>query len=372
MFTFREYYFSDVTEDCFVYIFCSKSFRENVTSMSQIQKRIRVADLLRAHVTYTEITRITGASSQTISAVKKQIEAGGDLQRKPRSVKNQGKTKILDDTFLDKLEAWFEDKPDYSIRRTAKEMGVDEKTIRNGLNILGMSSVSRPSRQLLTEKTKETRLFKAKRLLYQLKKQKPGTVRVFSDKKFFTVDQVHNKRNDRMVVKKGTKPKPIMKTKFPAKVMVLGIVASDGNKCPPIFIKEGLKVTASVYIGLLRDHVLPWLKATYPEGNYVFQQDSAPGHKAKTTQAWMKKHLAHYWPWTIWPPSSPCLNPLDYAIWGVLGAKVGATSHRSLEVLKAKIMEEWAALSADFIRKSCRSFRRRIEATIEAEGGHIE
>ena len=335
-------------------------------------KRQRVADLLCAHVTYWEITRITGVSSRTISKVKKRLDAGGDLKKAARPSGQSGKAKILTEAFLQDLEAWFEANPTMSICKTAKEMKVDDKTIRNGLKKIGMVSKVRPSRPLLTEKTTNTRLFKAKRLLYQLKKQKPGTVRIFSDKKIFTVDQAHNRRNDRMVVKVGSKARPKFKTKHPASVMVLGIVASDGNKCPPIFIKEGVKINAQVYQKLMRYHVLPWLKATYPDGNYVFQQDSAPPHKAKTTQEWMKRNLANYWPWTLWPPSSPCLNPLDYAIWGVLEGKVGATSHPSVDALKAKVKEEWAALTPAFIKKSCRSFRGRVEATVEAEGGHIE
>ena len=64
-------------------------------------------------------------------------------------------------------------------------------------------------------------------------------------------------------------------------------------------------------------------------------------------------NLARYWPWTLWPPSSPHLNPLDYAIGGIFGAKVQATNHPSLVALKAKINQEWGAMSVDFIRKSC-------------------
>ena len=249
-------------------------------------------------------------------------------------------------------------------------MDVCEKTIQNGLKKIGMVSKIRPTRPLLTMKTIETRLFKAQRFLYQLKKHKSGTVRIFMDKKIFTVDQAHNYHNDRVVVKKGAKAKPKFKTKHPASVMVLGIIASDGKKCPPIFIKQGVKINAQVYQRLLRYNVLPWLKATYPAGNYVFQQDSAPAHKAKTTQEWMKRNLANYWPWTLWPPSSPCLNPLDYAVWGVLEDKVGATSHPSVDALKNKVKEEWAALTPAYIKKCCQSFRHRVEATIEAEGGH--
>ncbi len=59
-------------------------------------------------------------------------------------------------------------------------------------------------------------------------------------------------------------------SKAPAKVMVLGVVASDGRKCPIIFIPDDEKVTANSCQALLRWHVMPWLSAKYPEGNYVF------------------------------------------------------------------------------------------------------
>ena len=145
--------------------------------------------------------------------------------------------------------------------------------------------------------------------------------------------------------------------------MVLGIVASDSKKCPPIFIKEGVKVNAQVYQKMLSHNVWLWLKATYPNRNYVFQQNSAPAQKAKTTQTWMKRILANYWPWTIWHPSSSCLNPLDYAIWGIIEAKVWASSHpsASVDTLKAKVKEEWAALTPAYTKKSCFSFRRCLE-----------
>ena len=103
-------------------------------------KRQRVADLLCAHVTYSEITRITGVSSRTISKVKKRLDAGGDLKKAARPSGQSGKAKILTEAFLQDLEAWFEANPTMSICKTAKEMKVDDKTIRNGLKKIARSS----------------------------------------------------------------------------------------------------------------------------------------------------------------------------------------------------------------------------------------
>ena len=67
---------------------------------------------------------------------------------------------------------------------------------------------------------------------------------------------------------------------------------------------------------------------------------------------------------SLWPPSSPDLNPLDYAIWGVLENKTNVTSHRNIGSLKNAIEEEWNKMSEEFISKAYNSFRRRVHTMI--------
>ncbi|QQP53597.1 Transposable element tcb1 transposase [Caligus rogercresseyi] len=45
---------------------------------------------------------------------------------------------------------------------------------------------------------------------------------------------------------------------------------------------------------------------------YTFQQDSAPAHKAKLVQSWLKKNVPNFWDFNTWPPNSPDLNPSHY------------------------------------------------------------
>jgi hypothetical protein len=52
-----------------------------------------------------------------------------------------------------------------------------------------------------------------------------------------------------------------------AKVMVLGVVASHDNEGLIVF-RQG--VTAEFYQTLRCQHVVVWLSATCPDGNYVF------------------------------------------------------------------------------------------------------
>ena len=107
---------------------------------------------------------------------------------------------------------------------------------------------------------------------------------------------------------------------------------------------------------VLRYNVLPWLKTNYPKGKYVWTQDGAPCHTAKKVQQFCKTNFADFWPAYFWPPSSPDLNPLDYAMWGVLERATNKTSHPNIDSLKAAIIKEWDNLSEDFIVQSCCSF----------------
>ena len=43
---------------------------------------------------------------------------------------------------------------------------------------------------------------------------------------------------------------------------------------------------------------------------------------------------------SLWPQSSLDLNPLDYAMWGILEDKTNAISHPSIGSLKTTFLEE--------------------------------
>ena len=73
---------------------------------------------------------------------------------------------------------------------------------------------------------------------------------------------------------------------------------------------------AKEYLEVMQDVVKLWLDSNYPVGNYCWQQDSAPVHKANKTQEWCKEELASFWPRDLWPPSSPdCSQLASGAMW---------------------------------------------------------
>lgn len=105
---------------------------------------------------------------------------------------------------------------------------------------------------------------------------------------------------------------------------------------------------------------------------YLFQQDSAPAHKAKKTQAWLLENVPHHWSPDLWPPSSPDCNPMDYFVWGVVERKVNKALHSTVRSLKTSITEVMTNLNKDSLVSACAAFWNRLEKVIEAEGCHIE
>ena len=49
--------------------------------------------------------------------------------------------------------------------------------------------------------------------------------------------------------------------------------------------------------------------------NWSFQQDSAPAHKARTTQQLQETNVPDFIYTSDWPSASPYLIPLDYKLW---------------------------------------------------------
>ena len=77
----------------------------------------------------------------------------------------------------------------------------------------------------------------------------------------------------------------VMKTKFPATVMVFGVVSSEGHIMPPHIFEVGLKVNTKAYLDVLKSVVIPWCNQVAGGRPWVWQQDLVPAHKSKQTQA---------------------------------------------------------------------------------------
>ncbi len=331
-------------------------------------KRHRVSALIDANIPTMEICRLENCSRVLVAKVRKLKESNSSLARKPGS---GGHNSIRTEEFLLALHQTIEADPSTSKSQLAAALGVSRTTVKEATRELGLHSYRRRRRQFLSNRTKDIRVEKGRKLLAWVTAN-GSTVQIFSDKKLWTVEQARNAQNDRFLATCSKDVPPILSQKHPASAMMMGVITSDGKKMPPLWFPQGLKINKEVYINAMETVVKPWINATYPNGGYVWQQDSAPAHMSKKCQKWCKANLAAFWPWTMWPPSSPDLSPMDYAVWGELNRKVCSITQPSVEALKAAVEREWAAMSPEFIISSCRAFIPRINKMLHVAGGHFE
>jgi len=96
---------------------------------------------------------------------------------------------------------------------------------------------------------------------------------------------------------------------------------------------------------------------------------SASAHRPDHDGLSEKEHINFIEP-HMWPPNSPDLNPVDYAIWGALQQRVyHQRQFKAVEELKRAIATEWQKLSQRFIDNSINEWCRRLEAVIKNGGG---
>jgi len=68
----------------------------------------------------------------------------------------------------------------------------------------------------------------------------------------------------------------------------------------------------------------------------------------------------------MWPPNSPNINPVDYAIWVLFQQQVyHQRQFKTVKELKRATVNEWQKLSQRFIDNSINEWRRRLEAGIQ-------
>jgi len=73
-------------------------------------------------------------------------------------------------------------------------------------------------------------------------------------------------------------------------------------------------------------------------------------------------------PPTLWPPSSPDLNPVDYAVWEIMQERVYKKKIKDVGELHQRFVEEWEQLRQHVIDNAVRQWRRRLRGCVDADG----
>ncbi|KAL0147320.1 hypothetical protein M9458_057377 [Cirrhinus mrigala] len=102
----------------------------------------------------------------------------------------------------------------------------------------------------------------------------------------------------------------------------------------------------------------------FKDADFIFQQDLAPAHTAKSTKSWLNDHGAGV---LDWPANSPDLNPIEN-LRGIVKRKMRNKRPKNADELKATVKGTWASIPPQQCHRLITSMPRRIEAVIKAKG----
>ena len=159
----------------------------------------------------------------------------------------------------------------------------------------------------------------------------------------------------------------MMKTKFPATVMVFGVVSSECHIILHHIFEVCLKVNTKVYLNMLKSVVIPWCNQVAGGRPWVWQQVRRQPTSPKRPRFGFRRSAT-----TLYPSLTVPLHPLDYFVWSYVENTTNMTSQNIKASLIAAIRRVFAELPPALVEKACSQYRIRIEVVIEAEGGYIK
>lgn len=146
-------------------------------------------------------------------------------------------------------------------------------------------------------------------------------------------------------------------------VMVWGCVTWEG--VGTVTAVNG-NINAEKYQETLDENLWPVIARHFPAGNFLFQQDNAPVHRARSTQQFLHRNNINT---LSWPAQSPDLNIIEN-LWLLIKTKLQTRVGRigSKDDLFREIIDIWTAITTDYVRSLYRSIPRRLLSVIRLKG----
>jgi len=264
-----------------------------------------------------------------------------------------------------------------SQREIAQDLGISRSSVQWIAKGLKLKAYKRIRISRRDDNVRHRRKARCKALYDRYKLEDVKRI-VFTDEKDFTLEVAKNRQNDRVY---GSKKRDISAdrlyretSRFSKKLMVSAGISWLGKTRIHFIDTAKTKVNSESYINLLDNGLLPDCRRMYPNNDYIFQQDGAPSHTSRVTQDHLNDESPNFIKKDEWPPQSPDCNSMDYSIWNSLTNKVyhGQGKKFTEEELEERIRRAWDDITIDEIRMCILSWKKRLRAVCQQDGGHID
>lgn len=149
--------------------------------------------------------------------------------------------------------------------------------------------------------------------------------------------------------------------------MVWGAISVHGTS--RLHIVHGT-MNQEKYIEVLKNRLLPQVNDWFGNKPWIFQQDSAPCHTARSVKAWCQENSVSLLPWA---GNSPDMNPIE-SLWAALKDEIHEVPITTKKELIARLIHVW--FHSDRIKSLCRTLiagmPRRVKALQLAKGSSTD
>ena len=255
----------------------------------------------------------------------------------------------------------------------ANVLSISPSGVRYHIKKLDKKLVKKPHAHRISDDSKEKRRKRSWPLYLRLRGRRFEKF-ITSDEAWFYLSECNGQRKVQYISRDQNRTSCESYTKWSKSkgIMVWAAISCSG-KAKLRFIEPGCKINANYYVeNVLKPFIREDIPRLYPDGNFVFHQDSAPAHAAKLTCAFLDKKKVTFIRPENWMPNSPDASPCDFFLWGYLKSQINKLKIESIAALKNAIRREFRNVPQDMIYRAMRSWPRRCRQIYCMKGGNIE